>query len=72
MNTRPSEIIFAVEEAPEGGFVARALGHSVFTEADDLEALRAAVRDAVRCHFDDADRPKVIRLHFVREEVFAA
>ena len=72
MNTRPGEIIFAVEEAPEGGFVARALGHSVFTEADDLEALRAAVRDAVRCHFDDADRPKVIRLHFVREEVFAA
>ncbi len=72
MSTRPSEIIFAVEEAPEGGFVARALGHSIFTEADDLEALRDAVRDAVRCHFDDADRPKVIRLHLVREEVFAA
>jgi hypothetical protein len=72
MNTRPSEIIFAVEEAPEGGFVARALGHSVFTEADDLEALRAAVRDAVRCHFDGGDRPKVIRLHLVREEIFAA
>ena len=64
----PNEVIFAVEEAPEGGFVARALGHSIFTEADDLDALR----DAVRCHFDDADRPKVIRLHFVREEVFAA
>jgi hypothetical protein len=72
MSTRSSEIIFAVEEAPEGGFVARALGNSVFTEADDLEALRAAVRDAVRCHFDDADRPRVIRLHLVREEVFAA
>jgi hypothetical protein len=72
MNTQPSEIIFAVEEAPEGGFVARALGHSIFTEADDVDALRDAVRDAVRCHFDDADRPKVIRLHFVREEVFAA
>jgi hypothetical protein len=43
-----------------------------FTEADDLEALRAAVRDAVCCHFDDADRPRVIRLHLVREEVFAA
>ena len=72
MSTRPREIIFAVEEAPEGGFVARALGHSVFTEADDLQALRAAVRDTVRCHFDDADRPKVIRLHLLREEVFAA
>jgi hypothetical protein len=66
-----SEIIFTAEEAPEGGFVARAR-HSIFTEAHDLDALRDAVRDAVRCHFDDADRPKVIRLHFVREEVFAA
>lgn len=72
MSDRASEIIFAVEEAPEGGFVARALGHSIFTEADDLKTLRAAVRDAVRCHFDGADRPKVIRLHLVREEVFAA
>jgi hypothetical protein len=68
----PNEIIFAVEEAPEGGFVARALGHSIFTEADDLDRLRNAVRDAVRCHFDDADRPRMIRLHVVREEVFAA
>ena len=72
MNTQPSEIIFAVEEAAEGGLVARAVGHSIFTEANDLDALRGAVRDAVRCHFDEAERPKVIRLHFVREEVFAA
>jgi hypothetical protein len=72
MSRLPSEIIFLVERAPEGGFVARTLDHSIFTEADDLEALRTAVRDAVRCHFDDDARPKVIRLHFVREEVFAA
>jgi hypothetical protein len=72
MRELPNEIIFAVEEAPEGGFVARALGHSIFTEADDLEALRDAVRDAVRCHFDKNERPKVIRLHLVREEIFAA
>ena len=72
MSEPASEVIFSVEEAPEGGFVARALGHSIFTEADTLDDLREAVRDAVRCHFDDADRPKVIRLHFVREEVFAA
>jgi hypothetical protein len=71
MSRSPSELIFAVEEAPEGGFVARALGHSIFAEADHPDALREAVRDAVRCHFDDADRPKAIRLHFVREEVFA-
>jgi hypothetical protein len=67
-----SEVVFAVEQAPEGGFVARALGHSILTEADDLDALRDAVRDAVRCHFDDAARPQVIRLHFVRKEVSAA
>ena len=67
-----SEVICSVEEAPEGGCVARALGHDILTEADDLPALREAVRDAVRRHSDDADRPKAIRLHFVREEVIAA
>ncbi|MBZ5555347.1 MAG: 2-oxoisovalerate dehydrogenase [Acidobacteriia bacterium] len=65
------EIIFLVEEAPEGGFVARALGESIFTEADDIESLHRQVRDAVNCHFDNAASPKVIRLHFVREEVIA-
>lgn len=66
------ELIFLVEEAPEGGLTARALGESIFTEADDLEGLREMVRDAVRCHFDEGRGPRVIRLHFVREEVFAA
>ena len=66
------EIIFLVEEAPEGGYVARALSASIFTEADDLPQLREAVRDAVRCHFEDEDaRPRIIRLHFTREEVIA-
>lgn len=67
-----SEIIFSVTESPEGGFEARALGFSVFTEADSLEQLRELVREAVACHFEDAERPSVIRLHFVREEVLAA
>jgi hypothetical protein len=68
-----SEIIFLVEDAPEGGYTARALGEAIFTEADTPDELRDAVRDAVRCHFDDAEQaPRVIRLHFVREEVFAA
>ncbi|MEA2642175.1 MAG: hypothetical protein QOF51_3569 [Chloroflexota bacterium] len=66
-----NELIFLVEEAPEGGFTARALGHSIFTEGDTLESLPEQVRDAVRCHFDDAERPHVVRLHFVREEVIA-
>lgn len=66
------ELIFVVESAPEGGYTARALGASIFTEAEDLAGLREQVRDAVRCHFEDGNGPKVIRLHFVREEVFAA
>ena len=66
------EVIFLVEEAPEGGFTARALGESIFTEADDLADLHAKVRDAVHCHFDEGKVPKVIRLHFVREEVISA
>ena len=66
------ELIFLVEDAPEGGYVARALGASIFTEADDLPTLRDNVRDAVRCHFNVGEGPRVIRLHFVREEVIAA
>jgi len=64
-----NEIIFLVEEAPEGGYTARALGESIFTEADTVNDLRAEVRDAVKCHFDPGSEPKIIRLHFVREEV---
>ena len=66
------ELIFQVEEAPEGGYMARALGASIFTEADNLESLRGQVRDAVRCHFEEGQGPRVIRLHFVRDEVIAA
>ena len=62
------EVIFIVEEAPEGG-IPRALGTSIFTEADDWGELQANVRDAVNCHFDEDKAPKLIRLHFVREEV---
>ena len=67
-----NEIIFLVEEAPEGGYTAKALGHSIFTEADDLAALRVNVQDAVHCHFEDGQAPKMIRLHLVREEVIPA
>ena len=66
------EIVFLVEEALDGGFHARALGESVYTQAETLDALREQVRDAVRCHFDDGQRPDMIRLHFVRDEVLAA
>ena len=67
-----SEIVFVVEQAPEGGFTARAVGESIFTEADDLSQLRERAREAVRCHFDEGKAPKLIRLHYVRDEVIAA
>jgi len=67
-----TEIIFLVEDDPEGGYTARAVGASIFTEADDVDQLREMIRDAVRCHFpDEAERPRVIRLHWVRDEVMA-
>jgi hypothetical protein len=66
-----TEIIFIVEESPEGGFEARALGHSIFTEAESTEELKENIKEAVRCHFDE-DFPKIIRLHYIKEEVFAA
>jgi hypothetical protein len=67
-----SEVIFLVEEAPEGGFTARALGEPIFTEADSVATLYDMVRDAVRCHFEGGQLPSIIRLHFVREEVITA
>ena len=67
-----SEIIFIVEDAPEGGFIARAVGEGIFTQAATVDELRDRVRDAVRCHFDKGKVPKLIRMHFVRDEVFAA
>ncbi len=66
-----SEIIFLAEDAPEGGVTARALGESIFTEAEDIAELHTKVRDAVKCRFDEEKAPKIIRLHHVREEIIA-
>ncbi len=67
-----SEIVFVVEDAPEGGLIVRAVGESIFTEADDMTQLHARAREAVRCHFDEGKASKLIRLHYVRDEVIAA
>ena len=67
-----TEIIFAVEESPAGAYEARALGHSIYTQAETLDELRASARDAVRCQFDESERPRLIRLHVVRDEVIPA
>lgn len=65
------EIIFIVEESLEGGYEAKALGEAIFTEAESLQELKESIRDAVKCHFDENEMPRIIRLHFVKEEVIA-
>jgi hypothetical protein len=71
-NVPKSEIIFTVQESPEGGFEARALGFSIFTEAESFDELKRMIRDAVSCHFTPDDKPSVIRLHMVKDEVIPA
>lgn len=66
-----NEIIFLVEEADEGGYNAKALGESIFTQAESIAEIKEMIKEAVRCHFDELHLPKMIRLHFVKEEVFA-
>ena len=64
-----TEIIFIIEESLDGGYEAHALGISIFTEADNLDDLKINIKEAVACHFDEADMPKIIRLHYIKEEV---
>ena len=67
-----SEIIFSIQESPEGGYEARALGHPIFTQADSMEELKTMLRDAVACHFAEDEKPQIIRLHMVKDEVIPA
>lgn len=67
-----SEVIFLIEESAEGGYEATAVGHSIYTQAESMEELRTMVQDAVRCHFDEDERPPLIRLHLVKDEVIPA
>ena len=66
-----TEVIFLIEEALEGGYTARALGEGIFTEAETLEELRNNVKEAVDCYYEEEDenKPKLIRLHLVKEEL---
>ena len=64
------EIIFLVEESAEGGYTANALNASIFTEAETVPELKSMVKDAIKCHFEEKDLPKMIRLHFVKDEIF--
>ena len=66
-----SEIIFIVENSDEGGYTAKCLGHSIYTEGETLDELKENVKDAVKCHFDVKDIPHIVRLHIVKDEVIA-
>ena len=67
-----SEIVFLVEEDPEGGYTARAMGESIFTEGDTEEELKRNIKEALRCHFDkESEIPPIIRLHYVRDQIIA-
>jgi len=68
-----NEIIFqVVEDEVDGGFSASALGFGIHTEAETLDELRLNIREAIVCHFDEKiELPQVVRLHFVKDEVFA-
>lgn len=63
-----NEIIFVVEESPEGGWIAKALSHSIFTEAETLTELKFNIREAINCHFEIENIPKIIRLHYIKDE----
>jgi len=66
-----NEIIFLIEDALEGGYTAKAIGEGIFTEGDTLEEIKKNIKEAVECHFDEDKRPKLIRLHMIKEEVIA-
>ena len=64
------ELIFEIRDAAEGGFYARALGHAIFTQAENWEELRGNLREAVSLHFEDsAERPRLIQMHYVKDEL---
>ncbi len=73
MSIAISEIIFEVsEDETDGGYSASALGYGIHTDGETVEELRRNVKEAVECYFDASmQRPALIRLHFVRDEVLA-
>lgn len=68
---KANEIIFLVEESLEGGYEARAIGESIFTEAETLDELKSNIKDAVHCHFENDQIPSLITLRFVKEETLS-
>ena len=65
-----NEIIFYIVESMDGGFEAKALGYSIFTEGETIEELKDNIKDSIFCHFGENEIPGVVKMHFVREEAF--
>jgi predicted RNase H-like HicB family nuclease len=63
------ELFFLVEEALEGGYTAKAIGESIFAEAESMEELKKEIREAIECHFDADQKPQIVRLHMVKDEM---
>jgi hypothetical protein len=68
---KTKELIFIVEESLDGGYEARAIGQSIFTEAETIDELKKNIAEAVRCHFDEDDLPAFVNLRFQREEIIS-
>jgi predicted RNase H-like HicB family nuclease len=66
-----TEIIFIVENSDEGGYTAKSLGYSIYTEGETLDELKENIKDAIKCHFDAEEIPHILRLHIVKDEVIA-
>lgn len=64
-----NEILFLVEEIPDGGFIAHALGVSIITVADDSENRYIQILDLMHCHSSKEEIPQIICLFFIREEI---
>lgn len=66
-----SEIIFIIENSDEGGYTAKALDYSIYTEGETLDELKESIKDAVKCHFNEKEMPHIVRLHMVKDEVMS-
>jgi len=58
------EIIFLIERELEGGYNARSIGESIFTQGDTLTEVKENIKEAIECHFEKDEKPKLIRLSY--------
>jgi hypothetical protein len=66
-----NEIVFDITQEEDGGYCAECLTESIFTQGGTWDELRANVRQAVEAFYFDRPKPAAVRLHLVRDEMFA-